>query len=54
MDWPQNFMLAGSGKTRPIYDALTVSQWVSGFFRCIQETRREVSGNQGFYVGLLC
>ena len=42
IDWPQNFILTGAHKTRPTYDDLTITQWVSGFVRCIQE---EKSGN---------
>ena len=39
VDWPQNFILTGSRKVRPSYDNLTMSQWVSGFVRCIQEEK---------------
>ena len=39
VDWPQNFILTGSRKTRPSYDDLTISQWVSGFVRCVQEEK---------------
>ena len=37
VDWPQNFILTGSKKTRPTYDDLTITQWVSGFVQCVQE-----------------
>ena len=37
--WPQNFILTGAHKTRPTYDDLTITQWVSGFVRCIQEEK---------------
>ena len=43
MDWPQNSILTGSQKTRPTYDDLSVTQWVSGFVRCIQEKKSEQS-----------
>ena len=43
MNWPQNFILTGSQKTRPTYDDLTITQWVSGFVRCIQEEKSEPS-----------
>ena len=39
MDWPQHFILTGTRKTRPTYDDLTITQWVSGFIRCIQEEK---------------
>ena len=39
MDWPQNFILTGNQKTRPTYDDLNITQWVSGFVRCIQEEK---------------
>ena len=29
IDWPQNFILTGAHKTRPTYDDLTITQWVS-------------------------
>ena len=35
IDWPQNFILTGAHKTRPTYDDLTITQWVSGFVRSI-------------------
>ena len=41
--WPQNFILTGSQKTRPSYDDLSITQWVSGFVRCIQEEKSEQS-----------
>ena len=37
VDWPQNFVLTGTTKTRPSYDALSIFQWVAGFGRIIQE-----------------
>ena len=37
VDWPQNFILMGTNKTRPTYDDLSITQWVAGFIRCIQE-----------------
>ena len=37
VDWPQKFILTGSRKVRPSYDYLTMSQWVSGFVRCIHK-----------------
>ena len=43
VDWPQNFILTGSRKVRPTYDDLTMSQWVSGFVRCIQEEKSEAA-----------
>ena len=43
VDWPQNFILTGSHKVRPSYDDLTMSQWVSGFVRCIQEEKSEAA-----------
>ena len=43
VDWPQNFILTGNHKTRPTYDDLTITQWVSGFVRCIQEEKLEVN-----------
>ena len=41
VDWPQNFILTGNQKTRPTYDDLSFTQWVSGFVRCIQEEKSE-------------
>ena len=41
--WPQNFILMGSRKTRPSYDDLTMTQWVSGFVRCMQEEKSEAA-----------
>ena len=41
VDWPQNFILTGTHKTRPSDDALTFTQWVSGFLRCIQDEKSE-------------
>ena len=43
VDWPQNFILTGSRKVRPSYDDLTMSQWVSGFVRGIQEEKSEAA-----------
>ena len=43
VDWPQNFILTGSQKTRPTYDDLSITQWVSGFVRYIQEEKSEQS-----------
>ena len=39
VDWPQNFILTGSRKTRLSYDDLTMAQWVSGFVRGVQEEK---------------
>ena len=39
VDWPEHFILTGNRKTRPTYDDLTVTHWVSGFVRCIQEEK---------------
>ena len=39
VDWPHNFILTGSRKNRPTYDDLTLTQWVAGFVRCIQEEK---------------
>ena len=39
IDWPQNFILTGAHKTRPKYDDITITQWVSGFVRCIQDEK---------------
>ena len=41
VDWPQNFILTGTNKTRPTYDDLSITQWVAGFIRCIQEEKSE-------------
>ena len=41
VDWPQNFILTGNQKTRPTYDDLSITQWVSGFVRCMQEEKSE-------------
>ena len=43
VDWPQNFILTGSQKTRPTYDDLNITQWVSGFVRYIQEEKSEAN-----------
>ena len=34
VDWPQHFIPTGTHKTRPMYDDLTITQWVSGFVQC--------------------
>ena len=47
--WPPNFILTRNRKSRPTYDDLTITQWVSG---CKMYTGREVMENQGFHVGL--
>ena len=39
VDWPQHFILTGNRKSRPTYDDLTVTQWVSGFVCCMQEEK---------------
>ena len=39
VDWPQHFVLTGNRKSRTTYDDLIVTQWVSGFVRCIQEEK---------------
>ena len=39
VDWPQTFILTRNQKTRPTYDELSITQWVSGFVRCIQEEK---------------
>ena len=41
VDWLQHFILTGTHKTRPSYDYLTITQWVSGFVRCIQKEKSE-------------
>ena len=41
VDWPQHFIFTGTHKTRPSYDDLTITQWVSGFMRCIQDEKSE-------------
>ena len=43
VDWPQNFILTGSKMSRPTYDDLTITQWVSGFVRCIQEEKSDAA-----------
>ena len=43
VDWPQNFILTGNQKTRPTYNDLSITQWVSGFVRCIQEEKSDQS-----------
>ena len=37
VDWPQDIILTGTNKTRPSYDVLTITQWVSEFLRCIPD-----------------
>ena len=39
--WPQNFILGGSNKNRVTYDALSMSQWVSGFAQIVREESDE-------------
>ena len=41
VDWPKNFILTGANKTRPTYDDLSITQWVAGFIRCVQEEKQE-------------
>ena len=41
VDWPQNFILTGTNKTRPTYDDLSMTQWMAVFIRCIQEEKQE-------------
>ena len=41
VDWPLNFILTGNQKTRPTYDDLSITQWVSRFVRCIQKEKSE-------------
>ena len=54
MDWPQNFILTGSWKTRPTYDDLTVTQWMSGFVRSLQEEKLgETRASMLEYLGSL-
>ena len=54
VDWPQHFILTGTHKTRPTYDDLTITQWVSGFVRCVQEEKSEnVRASMLDYLGNL-
>ena len=56
VDWLQiqNFILTRSQKTRPTYDDLIITQWVSGFVRCIQsETLGETKVSMLDYLGNL-
>ena len=54
VDWPQHFILTGNKKARPSYDDLTVTQWVSGFVRCIQEEKSgETRASMLDYLGNL-
>ena len=39
VDWPKHFILTWNRKSRPTYDDLTVTQWVSGFVQCMQEEK---------------
>ena len=43
MDWPQNVILTGSQKTRPTYDGLNITQWVSRYVRCIPKEKSEAN-----------
>ena len=43
VDWPQNFILTGAQKTKPTYDDLSITQWMSLFIHCIQEEKSEQS-----------
>ena len=54
VDWPQHLILTGTHKTRPTYDDLTITHWVSGFVRCIQEEKYEtVRASMLDYLGNL-
>ena len=54
VDWPQHFILTGNRKSRPSYDDLTITQWVSGFVRCIQEEKSgEARASMLDYLGNL-
>ena len=53
VDWPQNFILTGSRKTRPSYDDLTMAQWVSGFVRGVQEKSVAARASMLDYLGNL-
>ena len=35
--WPQNFVLAGTSKTRVSYDSLSIFQWVAGICTIMRE-----------------
>ena len=43
--WPHNFILGGSNKNRVTYDALSMSQWVSGFAQIVREESNEAVKN---------
>ena len=43
--WPQNFILGGSNKNRVTYDALSMSQWVSGFAQIVREENDDTVKN---------
>ena len=53
MSWPQHFILTGNRKSRRTYDDLTVTQWVSGFVRCIEEKSGETRASMLDYLGIL-
>ena len=54
VDWPQHFILTGNSKSRPSYDDLTITQWVSGFVHCIQEEKSgETRASMLDYLGNL-
>ena len=37
VQWPQNFVLGGSNKSRMCYDNLSWCQWISGFAMIARE-----------------
>ena len=37
--WPQNYVLAGTSKSRVTYDSLSTFQWMSGFCSIIREEK---------------
>ena len=39
VDWPLNFILTSSRKTRPTYNDLAIIQSMSGFVLCIQKEK---------------
>ena len=43
--WPQHFVLGGTNKNRLTYDALSMSQWVSGFAQIIREETNQTTRN---------
>ena len=53
VDWPQNFILKGNRKTRPTYNDLTITQWVSRFVWCIQEKSDAAKEHMLDYLGNL-